>query len=518
MSGSSEAPTSALLKAVALDQLLPWLVVLLETLWLYPWMLFASRWETLQWDGPPLSFGSAFALVLIAQVASYLGLVGNWTLNTVRTMVLPGLALLLLAVSLLEIGSGLAFWSGSWLQHTGDHVSALLGGLAFGVLLMWRGISVARDPTLFDGLYGRFTIGLVSLVFLGILWAAVATESEQLQVLSTIGVFVLSFFVTGLLSLGVANLQAIRGRALRSGERFNPLDRRWVLTLAGTVIVIALIALGVASIFSLDTVRFLTGLLGTVANALLSAVLYGLILPITILASGLIYLFDFMFSWIGGGDAPPPVTLEMFQTVEDALDEQEGTGFPSGVVTALKWGLLVLGVVAAAALLAFALFRQRRPVEESEIVEEVSEYFWSWQALKSDLLAILNAILNRFRRRPPPPTLTSPPPAAISLDDSPQVFSIDEIYRGLLWEGRAAGVDRPAPDTPYEYQDRLMRDASPAPDELEAITSAYVSARYGQASIAGHRLAELNRLWHRLRAALRAPSAPTQHTSGDAPE
>ena len=187
---------------------------------------------------------------------------------------------------------------------------------------MWRGISVGRDPTLFDGLYGRFTIGLISLVFLGILWGAVAGEDELRQVFSTIGIYALAFFATGLLALGVANLHLIRGRALRSGESFNLLDRRWLITLVGAVLVIGLLALGAVSIFSLQVVEFFTGLLGAAANALLTAFLYGIILPLTAVASILIYLFDFLFSWIGSGEPPPPPNLELFQSVEGAVDEE----------------------------------------------------------------------------------------------------------------------------------------------------------------------------------------------------
>ena len=511
-----EAPsTIAILRFLALRQLLPWLVVLMESLWLYPWMLFTSRWDALGWSDPPLSLGSAVALTLAAQAASALGLAGNWTLNTLRTMMLPSLALLLLVITLIEIGSGLAFGSGGWLDHTVNHVSPLLGGLGFGVLLMWRGISVGRDPTLFDGLYGRFTIGLISLVFLGILWGAVAAEDELRQVFSTIGIYALAFFATGLLALGVANLHLIRGRALRSGESFNLLDRRWLITLVGAVLVIGLLALGAVSIFSLQVVEFFTGLLGAAANALLTAFLYGIILPLTAVASILIYLFDFLFSWIGSGEPPPPPNLELFHSVEGAVDEESGQGFPRGAILALKWGLLVLGVVAAVALLAFALFRQRRASSEPEDVEEFSEYFWSWQALKSDLLAILYALLGRFLgRRGALRATTSPPPAAIAPDDAPQLFSIHEIYRGLLWEGRMAGVDRRPPETPYEYQRRLTAQVGSSSLELNAITVAYVSARYGGASIAGQRLAELNRLWRRLRASLRTPPSFTTPDAG----
>ena len=99
---SEAAPLSPLtiVRVLLTRQLLPWLTVIMETLWVYPWMLFATRWETLSWDYPPLSLGSAVALALAAQVVtSALGLAGNWTLNTVRTMVLPALAFLLFFIT-----------------------------------------------------------------------------------------------------------------------------------------------------------------------------------------------------------------------------------------------------------------------------------------------------------------------------------------------------------------------------------------------------------------------------------
>ena len=518
---SEAAPLSFLtiVRVLLTRQLLPWLTVLMETLWVYPWMLFATRWETLSWDNPPLSLGSAVALALAAQVTSALGLAGNWTLNTVRTMVLPALAFLLFCITLLEIGSGLAFWTGQWVEHTGKHVSALLGGLGFGVLFMWRGISVGRDPTLFDGLYGRFTIGLISLIFLGLLWGAVATEGELRRIFSTIGVYVLGFFATGLLAMGVSNLYLIGGRVRRTGESFNLFDRRWIVTLIGAVLVIALVALGLASAFSLQAVEFVAGLLGTAANAVVTAVLYAIIFPITYLSSGLIWLVDFLLGWIGGsGGTPPPPDLTLFQEIETAASDNPERGFPRAAALAIRWGLVALGIAIAVALLAFALFRRRRAAQETEDVEEYSEYFWTWSALKRDLFAILNALLRRFlRRRSPPAPLASPPPSALVLEDSTHVFSIQEIYRGLLWEGRVAGVGRLASETPYEYGQRIAPYSEPATDELDAITQAYVSARYGEQPIVGQRLADLNRLWHRLRNALRTPPGSRRPRTDETP-
>ena len=228
---------------------------------------------------------------------------------------------------------------------------------------MWRGISVGRDPTLFDGLYGRFTIGLISLIFLGLLWGAVATEGELRRIFSTNRRLCPRLLLPpDLLAMGVSNLYLIGGRVRRTGESFNLFDRRWIrhpdrgrarhrLDRFGTGKRLLPAGSGVCC-------RFAGGRCQRSGYRCLVRHHLSHNLP---MASGLIWLFDFLLGWIGGsGGTPPPPDLTLFQEIETAASDNPERGFPRAAALAIRWGLVALGIAIAIALLAFALFRRRR--------------------------------------------------------------------------------------------------------------------------------------------------------------
>ncbi|MDP3064271.1 MAG: DUF4129 domain-containing protein, partial [Chloroflexota bacterium] len=99
--------------------------------------------------------------------------------------------------------------------------------------------------------------------------------------------------------------------------------------------------------------------------------------------------------------------------------------------------------------------------------------------------------------------------ATIVEEDDSRIFTVREIYQGLLWAGARAGVPRRAPETPYEYQAKLTGRVLMAASHLRVITQAYVEERYGGVSVATEKLRALNHGWRRLRELLRG-----QETSG----
>ncbi|MDP2949066.1 MAG: DUF4129 domain-containing protein [Chloroflexota bacterium] len=98
--------------------------------------------------------------------------------------------------------------------------------------------------------------------------------------------------------------------------------------------------------------------------------------------------------------------------------------------------------------------------------------------------------------------MLAPPVAAVAAEEDTRIFTVREIYQGLLWEGRRVGLPRREPETPYEYQDKLVGRLEGVTPELRAITRAYVEERYGGARIPAEELRLVNRLWRRLRSAL----------------
>jgi hypothetical protein len=96
------------------------------------------------------------------------------------------------------------------------------------------------------------------------------------------------------------------------------------------------------------------------------------------------------------------------------------------------------------------------------------------------------------------------PPAAVTLEDANQPLDIRELYRGLLWEGKQAGLAKKSADTPYEYQGTLGKVVPGERASLAALTEAYVQVRYGHTVIGGEHAVGLVRQWLRLRSAFRS--------------
>ena len=170
---------------------------------------------------------------------------------------------------------------------------------------------------------------------------------------------------------------------------------------------------------------------------------------------------------------------------------------------ALKWGLIALAVILVIFFLARSLSIRRRKREEEDI-EEVTESLWSWEGFMKDLRSFLATLLKWFRwRKRVVLDVASPPIASLQETGQARLLSVREMYQGLLWEGRRAGVPRREPETPYEYQAKLEGHVPTGTAEVRAITEAYVADRYGGAEISSGRLAPLNRLWLYLRSVLR---------------
>ena len=242
--------------------------------------------------------------------------------------------------------------------------------------------------------------------------------------------------------------------------------------------------------------------LDAAAEWMLLGVLYAVILPTSVLAAGVIYGLRFLVHLLGGGRSPQSFDAPDLSSLREASEGHHGAGFPPEAALALKWGLVALVALLVVLLLARSLFRYWKGKQEPE-VEEVSESLWSWEAFRADLRSFLARLL-RLLKRPRAAGATVCPPAAVAeAEGETRLFTVREIYRGLLWEGRSAGLPRRSAETPYEYARKLARFRQAGLLEVEAITEAYVAERYGGVPASEEILVSLNHGWRRLRSSLR---------------
>ncbi len=483
---------------------IPPLGALMETLWAYPWFVWAGDWDFVEWPEPPLALASAVLLTFAAMLMSRGALARSWT--TVRTIsvVLPALLLLTALVVRLDLDGGHALWDSGWWSFAVESRAAIFGALAFGAYLLWRGIIIGMETPSFDVIYRRFLFGLLALVTLLALRGLIPGADEGQNVLESTGFYVAGFLCIGLLSMGLVNLRAVWEEMRRRDEASGAVSRRWFSMLMGVVFGIIAVSLVAASVFSFNLAVALLHPLRLLGDLLITLFIYVVALPLGFIAALLIYVFRFLASLLPQGEPPQPLGIPGPADVQGFVEGQDTSSLPPEAALILKWGLVALVVLAVLFILARALFRYASGRRREEDVDEVSESLWTWEGFKADMRSFLSRLFGRFRReKAAVPVAATPPPPIARETDTAIVFSVRDIYRGLLWEMRRVGVPRRRPETPSEYRDRLEASLTSEDEALEAITQAYIEERYGQMNADGERLSALNRSWRSLRAVLR---------------
>ena len=489
----------------------PLAVILMEVLWVYPWLAWTGELPGLGWQRSPLSLASLIILVAIPFSVTRFFPSQRPALRWIKL----GIVLVtIFMVVRVEYGAGFPPMSGQWFVHTArilldsfSHLHPILLALIVSVYLSWRGIRLGHSSLYFVDVYPSFLFGLAALVLLIIVWTTSLGVGSLESLASTVGLHVAGFFFFGLTALALGNLQAIRRKMLR--EEMAPLsNRRWAAILFGVVGGIVLVGIGIASIFSPGFVARLTHLLGYVIDFLRLAVHY-LLIPLTYLSEWLAYAVEFIINLIRGGEPLEPFKVPEF--LEPGELPETAAYQPVGVDVALilKWVFFALIVIVVLVLFARAISRFRSLRAEVE-VEEISESLWSWQGFKADLRLFFSTLFRRWRRKKVKPVPVSPVPSWYVADEVQGMLNIREIYRHLLWEASTFGIARRRHETPYEYTRRLGQAVPDSSEQLGELTNLYIDVRYGDIEVGDEKVEHANSLWRVFRRLLRGPERDLQ--------
>ena len=486
------------LRGLATGSVVPFLAVLIEVLWVHAWLTWASGWQSVHWDRPPLGILGSVTIAMTAQVVTRVALAGTASLTRVRVAAVALMGVVVALVVRVELGGGYAIWDPDWGRYAVEHPALVAVGLIAGAYFLWRGIVVGRESLSFDTLYPRFLFGLTALVLLLVVWGFTVQASEFRRILAVPSLYVVAYFTTGLLALALANFQSI-SQEMRRGDGAVLLPRRWLALFIGVLAMIVVLSVAIASAFSFELVLLLTRPLNTLADWLFTGFQYVVPLPLGLLAEILIYVLRFLMNLLSRGKPPEPFNPSDASDWRKALEGKSPQVISPDVLLALKWGLVALAVGGVCVLLARALFRYRHDREEGE-AEETSESLWSWDVFKADLRAFLLRLVSRFRRGAAADRRAARPPVAVTEVSGAHLLSVRDIYRGLLWEGRKAGTPRRDSETPNEYAGALRRHLTGGTAELQAITDAYMTERYGGKETSPEDRGTIKRLWRRLHA------------------
>jgi hypothetical protein len=476
----------------------PLAVVLMESFWVYPWLIWLGSWPAFGESRPALHLASVIITLAASLLLTRLAFRQKWGLWRIRSIVVGGGLIVILLVLGVDYQNGYSFLSGQWFGHIGHtlgttftNAQTVVLGIPVLLYLWWRGIVLGQTTSYFRDIYRTFVLGMVALIVLIIFWQ-ISSASERFTKPGTdIGWYVMAFFFFGLISIAVCHFYLMR-RAMHREEAKLTSVWRWLPIMLGVIGGVVLVGFGVASIFSPSLFESIGHGFHTVGDFLGKAVSY-ILWPIIYGFEWLMKFFVFLLNLLRGTTEQSANTTgnqTAFQWPEVVSKE-----LPSWATEAIKW--FVVAVIAGLVLffLAKAVSRMRARRGRDEI-EEIHESLWSWKGLRDDLKELLGMLGNRFKRRPAAAVYRFDEDAAGRLD-------IREIYRHVLWEGTRSGIPRRRHETASEYSSRVGRSVPEGEEPLKSVTDEYENVRYGEISVPEEQVDKANNLWRTLKGMLR---------------
>lgn len=474
----------------------PVFVVLMETFWVYPWLVWIGTIRAFSPPRPALSLAAVFVVMAAAVLVVRYFLRPQWPLRLAQVFVVgSGLLVIILTLGV-EYRSGYAFLSAGWFRYIGSvfgatfsHPGTIVVAVPALVYLWWRGINLGQSTSYFKSVYNSFVIGLVALIFLIAFWQFGSVSGAFTKPGANIGLDIIAFFFFGLMAIAVTHLYQMRSAMTREETGLLSVSR-WLpimlVVIGGMVVVVFLLA----GAFS-EGFFTIVGQAFTIMGHFFGRLLDYIAIPLNYLFVAVIWILRFIVKLLSSKTSQQPQSIngtsnEMFSNVTTA-------NIPHIVGVIIQW--LVGAVIVAAVIFfiarAISRYRFRR---EQEDIEQLDESLLSWRGLNKDLQGLFAAMANRLRRKRAPERVQ---------DEDSGRAEIREIYRRLLEEGALSGYSRGHFETPGEYSGRLGSAIPSGRESLERLTELYDSVRYGEITPPEEKIESAKGFWQTLRGLLR---------------
>jgi hypothetical protein len=366
------------------------------------------------------------------------------------------------------VGLALLNWM-SFVQ--GSNLFLLLVEIVLVVLLWRRSLQLVQRNIEFAELSTTFKVcfGLLLLLFLLLLIIPAASA-----LFPSLAAQVPLFFLSGLISLSLARLEAIRQLRLEDGSRADP-TRNWLLalTLLGSVLVVLVVVL--ETLVSFNIVESWLVLLNPIWNLLGIVVGWILYVLILVLLSPLFYAASFLLNLIFHGAKAAQKQPNQGYARNPPHLPQSPHAIPPEIVNISRLILFALVIVGILLLIRAALRRWfLPPKQEQEEMDEVRE--------RLDARSLLREQWQGFWKKMRMHSHVTREPL--------EPGSARARYRELL-DAVQAGASlhaRKPNETPAEYEARLLpllkeqaADAQASPEALamQELTRVYADERYG---------------------------------------
>lgn len=301
----------------------------------------------------------------------------------------------------------------------------------------------------------------------------------------------LCYFLAGLLLISQGRLAVLRGRWYNHDIDVQPVVlRRWHLNS-----LLAVLAIGVVAAFlPMGTTSWLSTVI-EVALTFVMRIVYLLVFLLTLLLALLLWPLRLLMNT----DAPPPAPLAAAPTLPTQADI-------AGRLPDWLGGAVLWTIVALIALYFGLTYLSAHGLLGSRPADWLARLRYWWRARWAKVnagLAVAAAVVRRriqAARVRAAGALQAPTVRVAALTPRERVR-----YFYLRMVGRAAerGVTRPAHATPAEFARRLEAEWPDAEGEVEALTAAFLAARYDRRPIAAQEARGVQAAWRRLMRQLR---------------
>lgn len=368
-------------------------------------------------------------------------------------------------------------------------------------------------------LFGGFALTLCAAITTFQLPAADAEGLVQLRNISRLGlrpeilVSLLLYFLLGLWFISRARLVAMHARWITNGIQVQQnMERTWHRAGIGLLVVVGFVAalLPIGSTFGIATI------LAAIASFLLT---------VTTLLLVLLSLFIYaLLSLIGTSNTEYDLNLKLEEVLPQTADPAGPANETLTLVAGTLFWLLIIGITVAAVL--FFLRGRGYSLGDGRLGLLWQRFAAWWRSLwrgASGRVATLAKAIRQRGNAPAGDEATAPPWRFIRLNALSAREQIRYFYLSTVRRATEQGVERRHSETPTEYAADLKASWPEAETEIEALTAAFLAARYSPQPIDESDLSPVKRTWKRVKASLRrrrqrwANQTTPEEPAGDTP-
>ena len=302
---------------------------------------------------------------------------------------------------------------------------------------------------------------------------------------------VLAYFVIGLLIISQAQYTILRANwDLQDIPVVGRLGQRWVLLAIGFLLLVGLFS-------ALLPVNYSVGLLeivGTVVRWIIYIVVQIVFLILFIISYGL----GLLLSLFSGRQAPAADTMP--RTIAPPPPPAQAAADPNpwwAVIRSLVFWTILFGVIGYSF---FHYARDRWGLFAGVSLGRFSAWIRSlWRRMRRSARRTGQAIQERIRRRLAARSRAQTRRRFLSLRRLSPRERVRYFYVSVLHRSEREGFGRGAAQTPFEYEQVLLRELPDAADEIHELTQHFIEARYTEHTVDEELEHQAQTVWQRLK-------------------